>query len=77
MTVRRRKLAHFLKRFGSDALPQGPELSALMGRFQFLVHGYEDDPAGLYGIPDVGNSNSTFTASCPADSSSVTCGANP
>jgi hypothetical protein len=24
-----------------------------MGRFQFLVHGYEDDPAGLYGIPDV------------------------
>ena len=24
-----------------------------MGRFQFLVHGYEDDPAELYGIPDV------------------------
>ena len=53
LTVRHRKLAHFLKRFGPDALPEGPELAALMGRFQFLVHGYEDDPAELYGIPDV------------------------
>ena len=51
--VRHRKLAHFIKRFGPDALPEGPELAALMGRFQFLVHGYEDDPAELYGIPDV------------------------
>lgn len=24
-----------------------------MGRFQFLVQGYENDPAELYGIPDV------------------------
>ena len=48
--VRHRKLAHFLKRFGPDALPEGPELAALMGRFQFLVHGYEDDPAELYGV---------------------------
>jgi hypothetical protein len=51
--VRHRKLAHFLKRFGPDALPTGPELAAMMGRFQFLVHGYDDDPAELYGIPDV------------------------
>ena len=24
-----------------------------MGRIQFLIHGYENDPAELYGIPDV------------------------
>ena len=51
--VRHRKLAHFLKRFGPDALPEGAELAALMGSFRFLVHGYDDDPAEVYGIPDV------------------------
>jgi hypothetical protein len=51
--VRRCKLAHFLKLFGPAALPSGPELAALMGRFQFLLDGYDDDPAELYAIDEV------------------------
>ena len=51
--VRQRKLAHFLKRFGPAALPTGPELAALMGRFQFLVEGYDHDPQELYAITEV------------------------
>ena len=35
--VRLCKTAHFLKTFGRDALPHGPELAAMMGKFQFLV----------------------------------------
>jgi hypothetical protein len=48
--VRQRKIAHFLKRFGTDALPEGPELAAMMGTFQFLVEGWDDDPQELYAI---------------------------
>ncbi|MCX6874308.1 MAG: hypothetical protein NTW21_10950 [Verrucomicrobia bacterium] len=51
--VRHLKLAHFLKQFGRDALPEGPALAELMGKFQFLVHGYDDDPHELYAIPEV------------------------
>ena len=51
--VRRCKLAHFLKQFGRDALPQGPALDDLMNRFRFLVDGYDDDPQELYAIPEV------------------------
>ena len=51
--IRNLKFAHFLKLYGLESLPEGPELAALMGRFQFLVHGYDDDPAELYGIPEV------------------------
>ena len=50
--VRHCKLAHFLKQFGGDALPEGPALAALMNRFRFLVHGYDDDPQELYAIPE-------------------------
>ena len=39
----------FLRRFGHDRLPTGPELATLTGRFNFSVHGY-DDPDGLYAI---------------------------
>ncbi|MEY4244147.1 MAG: hypothetical protein RLZZ245_1732 [Verrucomicrobiota bacterium] len=51
--VRQRKLAHFLKNFGTDALPQGPELASMMDSFQFLVDGWNDDPNELYAIPEI------------------------
>ena len=51
--VRQLKLAHFLKQLGPSALPSGPELAAMMGRFQFLVDGWNDDPQELYAIPEV------------------------
>ena len=51
--VRHCKTAHFLKTFGPDALPEGPELAAMMGKFQFLVEGWNDDPQELYSIPEV------------------------
>ena len=44
--VRHCKTAHFLKRFGRDALPDGPELAALMGKFQFLVEGWDHNLSG-------------------------------
>ncbi|MGB6220249.1 hypothetical protein [Haloferula sp.] len=51
--IRERKFDHFLKLYGRDSLPEGPKLAALMGRFQFIVQGYDNDPAELYGIPEV------------------------
>ena len=51
--VRQRKLAHFLKTFGPAALPEGPELATMMGSFQFLVDGWNDDPNELYAIPEI------------------------
>ena len=51
--VRHCKTAHYLKQFGPDALPEGPELAAMMGTFQFLVEGYDDDPQEIYSIPEV------------------------
>ncbi len=51
--VRHCKTAHFLKRFGPAALPAGPALAALMGRFSFLIEGYDNDPQELYAIPAV------------------------
>lgn len=51
--VRHCKTAHFLKRFGVDALPEGAELAAMMGKFQFLVEGFDDNPLEIYSIPEV------------------------
>ncbi|TAE92042.1 MAG: hypothetical protein EAZ81_04095 [Verrucomicrobia bacterium] len=51
--VRQRKLAHFLKKFGPAALPTGPALADMMGTFQFLVDGWNDDPNELYAIPEI------------------------
>ena len=51
--VRHCKTAHFLKTFGPASLPHGPELAAMMGKFQFLVEGWDDDPQELYAIPEV------------------------
>ncbi len=52
--VRQRKIAHFLKRFGPSAeLPEGPELAAMMNKFQFMVDGWNDDPQELYAIPEI------------------------
>ncbi len=51
--VRHCKTAHFLKRFGLDALPKGAELAAMMGKFQFLVEGFDDNPLEIYSIPEV------------------------
>jgi len=42
--VKQRKLAHFLKHYGSDVLPEGPELAKLMGTFQFFVEGWDHVP---------------------------------
>ena len=41
-------LRPFLRRFGSDTLPKGAELAALTGCFNFIVHGYDDDPQEVY-----------------------------
>lgn len=46
-------LAPFLRRFGYDALPEGNQLGELMGRFSFMVHGYDDDPHEVYAIAEV------------------------
>lgn len=46
-------LGPFLRRFGASALPAGAELDALMGRFNFMVHGYDDDPHEVYAIEEV------------------------
>ena len=46
-------LGPFLRRFGASALPEGAELGALMGRFYFMVHGYDDDPQEIYAIEEV------------------------
>lgn len=51
--VHRCKLAHFLKTFGPESLPDGPELAAMMGKFQFLVDGWNEDPNELYAIPEI------------------------
>ncbi len=51
--VRQRKLAHFLKTFGPDALPDGPELAAMMGKFQFFVDGWNHVPEEIYAIPEI------------------------
>lgn len=51
--VRQRKIAHFLKQFDSAALPEGPELAKMMGSFQFLIEGWDDDPQELYAIPEI------------------------
>ena len=46
-------LGPFLRRFGASALPKGAELGALMGRFNFMIHGYDDDPHEVYAIEEV------------------------
>lgn len=51
--VRQRKLAHFLKNFGPEALPDGPALAAMMGTLQFVVDGWNDDPQEIYAISEV------------------------
>ena len=51
--VRQRKIAHFLKQYGPSALPEGPELAAMMGTFQFFVDGWNDDSQELYAIPEI------------------------
>jgi len=51
--VKQRKLAHFLKHYGTDVLPEGPELAELMGTFQFFVEGWDDVPEEVYAIPDI------------------------
>ena len=63
--VRQRKLAHFLKQFGSAALPDGPELAAMMGTFQFLVDGWNDDPQELYAIPEIRKFYQQFYSAWP------------
>ena len=51
--VRQRKLAHFLKTFGTDALPDGTELAAMMGKFQFFIDGWNHVPDEIYAIPEI------------------------
>jgi len=51
--VRQRKIAHFLKTFGTAALPEGPALAKMMGSFQFFVDGWNHDPNELYAIPEI------------------------
>lgn len=46
-------LGPFLRRFGVSELPEGAELGALMGRFNFMVHGYDDHPHEVYAIEEV------------------------
>jgi len=63
--VRQRKLAHFLKRFGTTALPEGTELAAMMGTFAFLVDGWNDDPNEHYVIPEIRKFYQHFHKVCP------------
>ena len=51
--VRQCKIAHFLKNFSEDALPDGPELAAMMGKFQFVIDGWNHDPQEIYAIPEI------------------------
>lgn len=43
----------FLKVFGPEQLPGGPELATVAGRVTFLVDGYDDDARKLWEIPEV------------------------
>ncbi|MEI6605824.1 MAG: hypothetical protein WCP35_10975, partial [Verrucomicrobiota bacterium] len=43
-----------------DALPRGPELAAMMGKFQFLVEGWDHDPQEIWAIPEVRKFYQTF-----------------
>lgn len=47
------EMGPFLRRFGKDILPEGSELASLMGRFNFIVHGYDDDPHEVYAIESI------------------------
>ena len=51
--MRQRKLNHFLKTYGPAALPVGPELAAMMGKFHFVVDGWNDDTQEIYAIPEI------------------------
>lgn len=46
-------LGPFLRRFGPSALPKDAELAALMGSFNLIVHGYDDDPHEVFAIEEV------------------------
>lgn len=63
--VRQRKIAHFLKKFGSSGLPEGPELAAMMRKFQFLVEGWDDEPPELYAIPELRKLEQDFHSAWP------------
>jgi hypothetical protein len=51
--VRQCKIAHFLKTLGPAALAVGSELAVMMGTFQFVVDGWNDDPNEVYAIPEI------------------------
>ena len=70
--VRHCKTAHFLKQFGRGALPRGPELAAMMGKFQFLVEGWAHDPQEIWAIPEVRRFYPHFHRVCPTGSFSAT-----
>ena len=70
--VRHCKTAYFLKTFSPAALPEGPELAAMMGKFQFLVEGWDDDPQELYSIPEVRKFYQHFPRVWPTGFSSAT-----
>lgn len=40
---------------GALKLPEGTALAAMMGKFQFLVGGWNNDPNDLYAIPKIRN----------------------
>ncbi len=63
--VKQRKLAHFLKHYGTDVLPEGPELAKLMGTFQFFVEGWDHVPEEVYAIPDIRKFYAHFHKSWP------------
>ena len=64
--VRRRKIGHFLKHYGEDVLPRGPELARLMGRFHFLIGGYDDHPEEVYAISEIRRFYRFFLNAWPA-----------
>lgn len=51
--VERGDFPHFLGVYGTDSLPHGRELAAMMNRLVLAVDGYNDDPREVYLIREV------------------------
>ncbi|MDD2708098.1 MAG: hypothetical protein PHV34_08820 [Verrucomicrobiae bacterium] len=55
----------FLRRYGTEVLPVGKPLRAMLGSMVFCVEGYDDDPREVHSIPEVRRFYSAFHEAWP------------
>lgn len=63
--VERGDFSHFQSLYAADKLPEGRQLSAMMGKFIFAIEGYDDDPRELDVIPEVRRFYAAFHRAWP------------